>query len=447
LLDQLIEKSRLTYIDAALKQKDGRPVYVIQNLVGDFDADGNLTQVKGYMFNNTERKLLEQQLRQAQKMEAVGRLAGGVAHDFNNQLTAIMSYAGLALNKLSKDSPIRPDLEGILQSARSAANLIRQLLAFSRKQIVKPQNINFNSLISNLDKMLRRLISENIELITSLAPNLGQIKADPGQLEQVLVNLVVNARDAMPEGGKLLIETKNITLDQEYVRLHPQIPPGNYVQLSVSDTGIGMTPDVQTHLFEPFFTTKEKGKGTGLGLATCFGIIKQNGGQITAYSEVGVGTTVKVYLPAVDVAATIHHQPLSSSTLQYARRNETILIVEDDDTILNLGVSILSELGYTILKAQNGNEALQLVKKIPHPKIDLLITDVVMPKMGGKVLFARMKAIYPNIKILFMSGYTNETIGQADILEPGTPFLQKPFSPVTLSNKVRAVLSGQSATE
>lgn len=384
------------------------------------------------------RNELEQQFRQAQKMEAIGRLAGGVAHDFNNLLTAIMGYGAMAMDTLPADHSARADLEGIQKTAQRAANLTRQLLAFARRQIIEPRVLNLNDLILNVEKMLRRLISEDIKLSTVLGPDLEPIKADPGQLEQVLLNLAVNARDAMPQGGELVIETANVSLDQDYARRHAEVTPGEYVLLAVSDTGLGMTEEVKARLFEPFFTTKEVGKGTGLGLATCFGIVKQNGGHIRAYSELGLGTTFKIYLPQVEGTAVPLIRPEAVDTL--TQGSETILLAEDEITVRDLAAQSLRQQGYTVLEAADGLDALDLARRQPKKEIHLLVTDMVMPRMGGADLAEQLRSLRPDLKVLFMSGYTDSTIIRYGLPQTGTVFLQKPFSPQRLVQKVREVL-------
>jgi signal transduction histidine kinase len=387
-----------------------------------------------------EHQRLEAQYHQAQKMEAVGRLARGVAHDFNNLLTAIMGYAGLTLQTLPPDDPVRSDIEGIQKTAERATNLTRQLLAFARKQIIHPTVLNLNDLILNVDKMLRRLIGEDIELVTLPAPELGQVKADPGQLEQVLLNLAVNARDAMPKGGKLTIETANVTLDEDYTSQHAEVTAGEYVMLSVSDTGMGMTEEVKTHLFEPFFTTKEKDKGTGLGLATCFGIVKQSGGHIEVYSEVDQGTTFKVYLPRLE--ETVSPVPVQAKSDDLPWGTETVLLVEDESSVRELASRLLRQQGYKVLEAANGDEALRVVQEYAEAEIDLLLTDMVMPQLGGRELADRLKAMWPGVKVLFISGYTDDAVVHHGVLEPGIAFLPKPFSSRILVRKVREVLDG-----
>lgn len=388
-----------------------------------------------------ERKRLEAQLLQAQKIESVGRLAGGVAHDINNVLTAIIGYAELAIEASDPETPIYNDLEEILKVSRSATSIIRQLLAFSRQQMIEPRIFDLNGLIRDLGKLLMRLIGEDIELTLQLAPTLGLIKADPGQMEQVLVNLVVNARDAMPDGGKLMIETSDIALDQDYARQHIGVNVGCYVLLSVSDTGVGMSEAVMSHMFEPFFTTKGPGKGTGLGLATCYGIVKQSGGHIWVYSEPGHGTTIKIYLPHADAPAEAPHQhDAAPDTLQYGA--ETILLVEDEQAIRDLVARVLRRQGYTVLEATNGAEALLVAAAYEDKPIDLLLTDVVMPQLGGQTLAAQLQGQYPGLKALFMSGYTGGAMINHSRFDPGIAFLQKPFSPTALAHKVRSVLDG-----
>lgn len=402
------------------------------------DEKGRIVSYVGLQRDVTRELQLELQYQQAQKMQAIGRLAGGVAHDFNNILTAIMSYAGLALATLTPDQPIYQDIEGILGTARRAANLTRQLLTFARRQFIAPKILNLNQLIMEMDKMLRRLINENIELITLPGPDLGQVKADAGQIEQVVVNLVVNARDAMPDGGKLTIQTANVTLDHDYVAQYAELEAGDYVMLTVSDTGAGMTDEVKAHLFEPFFTTKKAGQGTGLGLATCFGIIKQSGGHIWVYSEVGQGTIFKIYLPRITEA--IDSQSPTKQRVMLPRGNETILLVEDELSVQQVAVRTLRQQGYRVFGAANGEEALRILQEQSIKHIDLLLSDVVMPHMGGKALKEHLKTIYRDLKVLFTSGYTDQAIISNGLLDEEIAFLQKPFSPADLAHKVRQVL-------
>ena len=384
------------------------------------------------------QKRLEDRLRQAQKMEAVGQLAGGVAHNFNNMLTAIMGYVGLALDSLASDHPIANDLQSVQQTTHRAANLTQQLLAFTRSQVTQPQVINLNELIPGMNAMLRQLISEAIELTTLLAPDLGPIKIDPGQIEQVLINLVINARDAMPHGGKLIIESANITLDQTYTNQHPEVNPGEYVMLAVTDTGQGITEEIIPRIFEPFFTTKEVGQGTGLGLATCFGIVKQNKGHISVYSEPEQGTTFRVYLPRV--GETTPKPPLSVQLSQLPGGTETILIVEDEIIVRQMAAKVLRQQGYLVLEAADGEDALKTVQTHSEQTLHLLITDVIMPRMSGNILAANLKAFYPAMRVLYISGYTGNTIIQLGILTPGVNYLGKPFTPDILTQKVREIL-------
>lgn len=379
----------------------------------------------------------EEQLQQSQKLEAVGRLAGGVAHDFNNLLTAIIGYSDLALRRLPERDPLQRDLEEIKKAGERASALTRQLLAFSRKQVLRPRVINLNEVIADLERMLRRTIGEDIVFKAKLQPDLGNVKADPSQMEQVIINLAVNARDAMPEGGKLLIETANICLDESYARQHVSVVPGNFVMVAVSDTGTGIDEETKRRIFEPFFTTKEAGKGTGLGLSTVYGIIKQSGGNIWVYSEVSRGTTFKVYLPRVSEDAELLRREAQKAEVPGG--TETLLLVEDEQLVRDLSVEILSSLGYNILKAENGPAALELWKQHPG-KIDLLLTDVVMPEMSGRELAQRLQASHPEMRVLFMSGYTRDAIVHHGALDEGIQFMQKPFSPDGLALHVRKVL-------
>lgn len=395
-----------------------------------------LTGAVSVIVDITEQHALTEQLRQAQKMEAVGQLAGGIAHDFNNLLTAITGYSELSLRRLGADDPHRRNLEEIKKAADRAASLTRQLLAFSRKQILEPKVVNLNSIVDSTEKMLRRLIGENIEVSSILEPELWLVKADPSQIEQILMNLVVNARDAMPDGGKLTIETANVELDQNYAGKHVMVSPGPYVMLAVSDTGIGMDAETEAHIFEPFFTTKEIGKGTGLGLSTVYGIVKQSGGYVWVYSEVGQGTTFKVYLPR-------EFEPESafvkSESRSIARGTETVLLVEDDDMVRNLAREVLESNGYRVLVASEATEALTLCEN-SRGEIKLVLTDVVMPQMGGKELAARLLQNSPDLKVLYMSGYTDNAIVHHGVLDESVSFLQKPFTPDALAKKVREVL-------
>jgi len=389
-------------------------------------------------YSEEQRARTEEQLHQAMKMEAIGRLAGGIAHDFNNLLTAVTGYAELGFNALHPAERVRRYFDEIRQAADRATKLTRQLLTFSRRQPVQPRVINLNAIILDMHAMLRRLIGEDIELVTLPAENLWSVRVDPGHLEQVLVNLAVNARDAMPHGGRLTLETANIQFEQERTgRLISPIP-GEYVMLAVSDTGVGMTDEVKTHLFEPFFTTKEVGKGTGLGLATCYGIVKQSGGWIRAYSEPGQGTTFKIYFPRVQEPPA--GLPPRDQVGFLPRGTETILLVEDEVLVRSLATQILRDQGYTVLEATNGEEALQIVQQQEGQPIHLLLTDVVMPQMGGKALADRLRATRPGLKVLFASGYMDEEVWDLGVSDLGIGFLQKPFTPGALARKVREVL-------
>jgi signal transduction histidine kinase len=388
-------------------------------------------------------RLSEAQLRQAQKLEAVGRLAGGVAHDFNNILTVITGHSELLLKQLADDDPRRKNAEQIEKSAFFAAALTRQLLTFSRKQVIEPRVLNPNAVVLDVEKMLRRLIGEDIEFRTVLDPAAGNIKADPGQLEQVIMNLAVNARDAMPTGGKLTVATANTSLDENYLKHFPDLSAGDYVMLAVTDTGIGMSEEVKAHLFEPFFTTKPAGKGTGLGLATCFGIVKQNTGHINLYSELGRGTTFKIYFPRVQSALEPVRVPAQPATVAGGR--ETVLVVEDEPAVRELAAFALREKGYTVFEAVNGEEGLRVARQ-HEGKIDLVLTDVIMPVMGGKEMADHLRTSHPDTKVLFTSGYTQDAIGDHGVLRPGIVFLQKPYTTSTLARKVREVLEEGMAT-
>ncbi len=384
----------------------------------------------------------EEQLRQSQKMEAVGQLAGGIAHDFNNLLTAITGYSELALREVDTHNPLHPKLNEIKKAGDRAASLTRQLLAFSRKQILQPKVLDLNAVIPEMEKMLRRLIGEDIVLKTALDPSLGQVKADPGQIEQIVVNLCVNARDAMPGGGRLTIETTNVSLQQAYRNQQVFIRAGNYVMLSVSDNGCGMDAETQARIFEPFYTTKELGKGTGLGLSTVYGIVKQSEGTVWVYSEVGKGTTFKIYLPRVDEVTQTADQATQVSRIP--RGHETILVVEDEDIVRALSTEILQKQGYHVLSAANGREGLRLCREFDG-RIDLLITDVVMPQMSGRELAEEFAVIRPETRVLYMSGFTDDAIVRHGVLDDDVFFIQKPFSPDALAIKTRSVLDGASA--
>ena len=386
----------------------------------------------------TEQKLLEQQLRQAQKMEAVGLLSGGIAHDFNNLLGVILGYSEILEMSLDQGSKLRKNAEAIKKAGQRAASLTRQLLAFSRQQVLEPKVMSLNTVVADTEEMLRRLIGEHIELTTGLAPDLGEVKADPGQIAQVLINLAVNARDAMPEGGKLIIETQNIQLDEEYALRHPPTVPGDYVMLTATDTGVGMDAQTQARIFEPFFTTKELGKGTGLGLATVYGVVKQSGGYIWVYSEPGLGATFRVYLPRVD-AAVPGARP-SEIVPGAFRGSETILLVEDEGSLRTLTRTLLEESGYTVLEADGGNQAMEVARQHPGP-IHLLLTDMVMPGMNGRAVAEKLMSARPDLRVIYMSGYAGFSPNSA--LDSDTIFLSKPITRDALLRKLNEVLSLQ----
>jgi len=402
----------------------------------------DVTEIK-----RTEEQLREkeEQFRQAQKMEAIGRLAGGVAHDFNNILATIIVYSDLLLHDLKEGDPLRGDIGEIRKAADRAASLTRQLLAFSRRQVLEPRVLDLNKIVYSMEPMLQRLIGEDVELVTALSPDLGSVRADSGQIEQVIMNLVVNSRDAMPGGGRLIIETSNVCLDDAYTHEHMSVTPGPYVMLALTDTGCGMDEDTRSKVFEPFFTTKERGKGTGLGLSTVYGIVKQSGGNIWVYSEPGKGTTFKIYLPQVE--EDIEDVAPARVVAESPGGSETVLVVEDDDALRRLILRILKNNGYNVLEARHGNDAL-LIYEGYKGVIDLLITDVIMPHMGGRELVKHLALLCPGLKVLYMSGYTDEAIVLTGILEPDAPFIQKPFTSNSLLIKVREVLdSSKTNTE
>jgi CheY-like chemotaxis protein len=370
-------------------------------------------------------------------MEAIGQLAGGVAHDFNNVLTIVSGYSQLLLSQTDLNEAARDKIHEISQAGERAASLTRQLLAFGRRQVLEPKVLDINALVTGTEKMLRHTIGEDIDLGTALDPQLARVTADPGQIEQIILNLAVNARDAMPQGGKLTIETANVELDESYTRTHATAKPGSYVMLAVSDTGCGMTPEVMHRAFEPFFTTKDPGKGTGLGLATVYGIVQQSGGHIGLYSELGRGTILKVYLPRTEAEAPSVESWQETRVLPAG--SETVLLVEDDDSVRALSRSVLEMSGYTVLEASGGREALSVCEQHSGP-IQIVVTDVVMPEMGGRILAQQVSALRPGIKVLYVSGYTDDTVIRHGVLEAGAAFLQKPFTPVALANKVRDVL-------
>jgi len=439
LLATVLWGDSLTGVSMTLKRKDETLIDASVS-VASFDSEGAGNGVIVIVEDVTHRKQLEAQLRQAQKMESIGTLAGGVAHDFNNVLTGVIGFTDLMMSRLSPSDPFYNPLQQVRKLGDRAATLTRQLLAFARRQVLDFKNLNLNAAITESLKFLGRVIGEHIELKLDLEPDIYTIHADVAQIEQVLTNLCINARDAMPREGRLIIETKNVTLDESYVESHPDARTGNYVMLGVVDNGEGMDQTTRERIFEPFFTTKEFGKGTGLGLAMVYGIIKQHGGMIYVYSELGLGTSFKIYLPAVEHPA----EPLSA-TRQEAPigGTETILLAEDEKAVRELVVAVLTGLGYRVMTANNGEEAVALFEE-HESEIDLILSDTIMPKLGGKELFETVHRRKPNLKFVFMSGYNLDTVGEGGLPVNDVDFLQKPFSPVVLGRKIREVLDGSS---
>jgi PAS domain S-box-containing protein len=439
------QPGRTCSVEMRARHRDGTWLHVEANMTNLL----NEPSVNGIVVNSrniTERKKAEEalhnseeRLRQAQKMEAVGQLAGGVAHDFNNLLAVIIGYADMLLRRTpeAEERTVR-QLSEIKKAGDRAKSLTSQLLAFSRKQVMQPKVLDLNTVIGDLDKMLRRLIGEHIDMQTVLSADLGNVKADPGQIEQVLLNLAVNARDAMPEGGSLTIETNNVHLDVGYTQTHRPVEAGSYIMIAVSDSGCGMTQELQSRIFEPFFTTKEKGKGTGLGLATVYGVVKQSGGNISVYSEPGHGTTFKIYLPRVDEAVNIAEPLLVRSDNLIG--SETVLLVEDEQAVRDMAHEILKSNGYNVLRAGDGNEAMKVSEQFQGP-IDLMVTDVVMPHLGGRELAEKLSVTRPGMRVLYMSGYTDDAIVHHGVLDGRAAFLEKPFTPDVLALKIREVLA------
>ncbi|OGP63982.1 MAG: hypothetical protein A2169_12915 [Deltaproteobacteria bacterium RBG_13_47_9] len=436
----LIGKQDHYQIEKRYIRKDGGAVWGRVNVSLVRNAKGEPQYTIHMVEDINEWKRLETQFLQSQKMETVGRLAGGIAHDLNNLFTVLSGYSQLSLLGLKENDPLRENLEEIKRTTERAAELTHRLLAFSRRQILDMKALDLNTLVRGLEKMVGRIIGEDIELTTHLAEDLGRVKTDPGQIEQVILNLVVNARDAMPNGGKLILETSNVILNEDYARTHISVMPGRYAMLSVSDTGCGMSTEVKERIFDPFFTTKGKEKGTGLGLSTVYGIIKQSGGNIWVYSEPGQGATFKIYLPRVEEETEAEALPHQDDTGDFPRGTETVLLVEDEPLVRNLVARVLRDQGYTVLEAANGDEAMHMVREHLREKIHLLLTDVVMPQMGGKELVEQFMALHSDAKVLFISGYTDKAIAHQALFRPGAPFLQKPFSPMALAKKVRDVL-------
>ena len=441
LVNEFANAQRIEGVETRWKRKDGKIITVRISGRAGLKYPCEPESFEMIAEDVTERRMLEEQLLHSQKMEAVGRLAGGVAHDFNNLLTVIKGYSELMLNEVTEKDPMRAEVEEIRRAAERAASLTRQLLAFSRRQVLEPKVLDLNTVIGNMQKLLQRLLGEDVELQVSLNPGLGHVKADPGQVEQVIMNLAVNARDAMPHGGKLTLETSNHVIDETYAREHAIVHAGSYAMMAVTDNGVGMDPDTVSHIFEPFFTTKELGKGTGLGLSTVYGIVKHSGGYIWVYSEPGRGTSFKIYLPIVSSGKPDETGSRPALTPSY-RGTETILLVEDEDGVRALVREVLQRNGYHVLETRNGGEALLACEQHPD-KIHLLLSDVVLAQMTGTELSRRLMPLRPEMKVLFISGYTEEAIIHQGVLEEGTAFLQKPFTPNVLARKVREVLDNK----
>jgi PAS domain S-box-containing protein len=443
---EIIDRKKPKFIsEEPLQLPDGTTQW-LQTTKIPLTLKGKTEYVLGVAIDITGRKNAEDELKrksemlvQSQKMEAVGRLAGGIAHDFNNLLTAIIGYGELLKLNESLNEEGRHGVEEVLKSAKRAATLTQQLLAFSRKQVLQPRNVDLNRLIDDLQAMLRRVIGEDIELIVKQEPDLGMVRADPGQLEQVIMNLVVNARDAMPNGGKLTIETGNVYGSPDASRGRPPAKEGDFVRFSVVDAGVGMTEETKKHLFEPFFTTKVRGKGTGLGLSTVYGIVKQSGGSVAVTSDVDRGTTVDIYLPMAGEAG-MEGRETRVKTIS-GGGNGTVLIVEDEDIVRSMLTRTLAGYGYTVMEARNGSEALTLLSGFPKGRVDLLVTDVIMPEMSGETLARKIVEKDPGVKVLYISGYTDDAIAHHGVLDRGVHFLQKPFTPQTLAGRVLEILS------
>jgi len=426
-------------VEVGWKRKDGAHITVQCSGRPVKDENGAIAYFELFAEDVTQRRILERQLRMASKMEAIGRLSGGIAHDFNNLLGVIIGYSQVLKGSLGQSNPLYEHAEEVEKAGRRAASLTRQLLAFSRQQVLEPTILNLNTLVADTEKMLHRLIGEDIVLSASFDEGLGRVKADPGQVEQIIMNLVVNARDAMPQGGKLTIATSNAEMDAIFVRDHPGSKIGSYVMLTVADTGCGIDAETQAHIFEPFFTTKERGKGTGLGLSTVYGVVKQSGGYVWVDSEPGKGASFKIYLPRFEEA--VNAPAASAASPEATRGTETVLLVEDSEPLRKLAHRFLENNGYRVVAAANGEEALQTAVQERDP-IQLLLTDVVMPGMNGRVLASHLVLRQPGMKVLYMSGYTDSFISGHGVLEPGTYLLHKPFTEETLMRKVREVLDG-----
>jgi two-component system cell cycle sensor histidine kinase/response regulator CckA len=440
LLEKMANGSLDRYVldEMRFRARDGHFVWARINTSVHHAADGKPQLVIGVIEDITERRNLEAQVLQASKMDAIGSLAAGVAHDFNNLLSLVLGYSELLADGLKEGDPMRGDLNEIRAAGMRAGELTRQLLAFGRRQVLQPKVVNLAEIVAGMEKMLRRLIGEDVELTVNGASDLGVIMIDPGQVEQIIMNLAINARDAMPRGGKLTIETVAVVLDADYASDHVGVTPGPYVMLAMSDTGTGMDKDTQARMFEPFFTTKDVGKGTGLGLATVFGIVRRSGGTIWVYSEPGQGTAFKIYFPVVGSEAATAHSLMPVPDSRSLRGTETVLLVEDDEHVRVLTRTILRKYGYNVLEAQSGGDAFLLCEQ-HNATIDLLLTDVVMPRMSGRQLAERLQPLRPTMKVLYMSGYTDDAVMRHGILDSTVSFMEKPITPEALARKVREV--------
>jgi two-component system, cell cycle sensor histidine kinase and response regulator CckA len=437
-LERVLQGERLNHVELVFVPKAGTPITVEGNLSCTF-KDGQPSVVRGIYRDITERKRVEEHLRRAERMQAAGKLAGGVAHEVNNMMTGVIGFSEFLLRSFDPSDPRRGDVEEVIRAGTRAADVTRQLLAFTRQQFLRPQVVEVNAVVTEMEKMLRRSLGEDKQLELRLSPEAGRMRADRGQLEQVLINLVLNARDALTGHGRVTIETAPAVWDLDYAQRHDgvELPLGRYVMLAVSDTGCGMDPDVQARIFEPFFTTKPIGQGTGLGLSTVYGIVKQSGGFVWVYSEPGEGSVFKVYLP--EAKAALVAEPPSELPMAARGGSETILVIEDEDIVRNLASRGLRDHGYTVLEAKDGAEALRYIQQHPGA-VDLVISDVVMPEMGGRELAQNLALFDPELSILFMSGYTGDDVVQRGLLDPGAPFQQKPFTPGAMASKVRSML-------
>jgi len=441
--EQIEREGEARGLEAAWKRRDGSEIFARESARAFRADDGTVLYYDGIVEDVTERRRLEEQLRQAQKMEAVGRLASGVAHDFNNLLTIIIGYSDLLFERVSARDWMRLPVEEIKKAAERAASLTRQLLAFSRKQVLPPHILDLNSLLANVDKMLGRMTGEDIKLVTHLPSGLGRVNADPGQIEQVIMNLAVNALHAMPQGGQLTLEAANVELDSSYASSHQSVLPGHYVMIAVSDSGIGMDAETQASIFQPFFTAKQQGEGMGVGLATVYGIVRHSEGQIWVYSEPGKGTTFKVYLPRIDQAVELI-APTQVPVDELSRGSETILLAEDEEAVRSFARELLESRGYEVLEAKGGHEALEVGGRYKK-RIHLLLTDVVMPQMSGPELVKHLAPLHPETKVLYISGYADHAVVQHGLLDPSKVFLPKPFTADVLARKLREVLDSVGA--